>query len=104
MERHRLRFKTGVVAMIFFLCLMACSGSKMNQDNFEKIKTGMTLAEVKAILGEPADSSSIDVAVISGTTAMWKGEGITINIQFMNGKVIAKEFLKPGKEAPKPGQ
>jgi hypothetical protein len=35
---------------------------------------------------------------------MWKGEGITINIQFMNGKVIVKEFLKPGKEAPKPGQ
>ena len=35
---------------------------------------------------------------------MWKGGGITINIQFMNGKVIAKEFLKPGKEAPKSGQ
>jgi outer membrane protein assembly factor BamE (lipoprotein component of BamABCDE complex) len=49
---------------------MACSSAKMNQDNFEKIKTGMTLAEVKAILGEPADSSSIDVAVISGTTGM----------------------------------
>jgi hypothetical protein len=30
----------------------------------------MTLAEVKAILGEPADSSSIEVAVISGATAM----------------------------------
>jgi hypothetical protein len=34
----------------------------------------------------------------------WKGGGITINIQFMNGKVIAKEFLKSRKEAPKPGQ
>jgi len=83
---------------------MACSGAKINQENFDKIRTGMTLAEVKAILGEPADSSSIDVAVISGATAMWKGEGITINIQFLKGKVIAKEFLKPGKEAPKPGQ
>jgi hypothetical protein len=83
---------------------MACSGAKINQENFDKIKTGMTMAEVKAILGEPADSSSIDVAVISGATGMWKGEGITIDIQFMNGKVIAKEFLKPEKEAPKPGQ
>ena len=90
--------------MVFFLGLMACSGAKINQENFDKIKTGMTLAEVKAILGEPTDSFSIDVAVISGGNAMWKGEGITINIQFMNGKVIAKEFLKPGKEAPKPGQ
>jgi hypothetical protein len=26
-----------------------------------------------------------------------------INIQFMNGKVIAKELLKPGKEALRPG-
>ena len=104
MERHRLRFKTAAAAMVFFLGLMACSGAKINQENFDKIKTGMTLAEVKAILGEPADSSSIDVAVISGATAMWKGEGITINIQFMNGKVIAKELLKPGKEAPKTGQ
>ena len=104
MERHRLRFKTAAVAMVFFLGLMACSGARINQENFDKIKTGMTLAEVKAILGEPADSSSIDLAVVSGATAMWKGEGITINIQFMNGKVIAKEFLKPGKEAPKPGK
>ena len=104
MERHRLRFKTAAVAMVFALGIMACSGSKINQDNFEKIKTGMTLAEVKAILGEPADSSSIGAAGISGGTAMWKVEGISINIQFMNGKVIAKEFLKPGKEAPKPGQ
>ena len=104
MERHRLRFKTAAVAMGFALGLLGCSGAKINQENFDKIKTGMTLAEVKAILGEPTDSSSIDVAVISGATAMWKGEGITINIQFMNGKVIAKEFLKPGKEAPKPGQ
>ena len=83
--------------MVFFFCLMACSATKINQENFDKIKTGMTLAAVKAILGDPADSSSIDVAVFSGGTAMWQGEGITINIQFMNGKVIAKQFLKPGK-------
>ncbi len=103
MERHRLGFKTVAVATVFFLGLMACSGARINQENFNKIKTGMTLAAVKAILGEPADSSSIDMVVISGGTAMWKGDGITINIQFVNGKVIAKEFLKPGKEAPKPG-
>ena len=104
MERHRFRFMTAAMAMVFLLCLMACSGAKINQENFDKIKTGMTLAEVKAILGEPTDSSSIDVAVISSGTAMWKGEGIAISIQFMNGKVIAKEFLKPRKEAPKPGR
>ena len=55
MGRHRLRFKTAAVAMVFALGLMACSGAKITQENFDKIKTGMTLAEVKAILGEPAD-------------------------------------------------
>lgn len=104
MERHRLHFKTAAVATVFLLCLLACSGTKITQENFDKIKTGMTLAEVKAILGEPSDSSSVGLAGFSGATAMWQGEGATINVQFMNGKVIAKEFLKPGKEAPKRGQ
>ena len=104
MERHRLRFKTAAVAMVLLLGLMACSGARINQENFDNIKTGMTMAEVKAVLGEPTDASSVDVAGISGATAMWQGDGITINIQFMNGRVIAKELLKPGKEAPKPGQ
>jgi len=74
MARHRLRFKTAAVAIVFFLGLMACSGDKISQENFDKITTGMTLAEVKAILGEPADSSSIDMTVIAGATAMWKGK------------------------------
>ncbi len=104
MERHRLRFMAAMVAMVCLFCLTACSGTKINQENFDKIKTGMTMAEVKAILGEPADSSSIGAAGISGGSAVWKAEGIAINIQLVNGKVIAKEFLKPGKEAAKPGQ
>lgn len=102
--RQWLNFKTAAVAIVFALCLMACAGSKINQENFEKIKTGMTLAEVKAILGEPTESSSIDVAVFSGTTAVWKRKDITISIQFVNGKVIAKEFLKPGKEGQRLGK
>jgi hypothetical protein len=104
MKRQRLSFKMAALAMVFALGLMACSGSRVNQDNFDKIKTGMSLAEVRAILGEPADSSSIDAVVFSGASVIWKGEGITISIQFVNDKVIAKEFLKPGTEALKPGQ
>ena len=104
MKRQRLSFKMAALAFVFALGLMACSGSRVNQDNFDKIKTGMSLAEVRAILGEPTDSSSIDAVVFSGASVIWKGEGITISIQFVNDKVIAKEFLKPGTEATKPGQ
>jgi outer membrane protein assembly factor BamE (lipoprotein component of BamABCDE complex) len=83
-----------VLACAFFL--VAC-GSRINQDNFDKIQTGMTLAQVKVILGNPTESSSVDVAVFSGTVSKWKAGDVTITIQFVNGKVVAKQ-LAEGKE------
>ncbi|HSB70101.1 MAG TPA: outer membrane protein assembly factor BamE [Candidatus Methylomirabilis sp.] len=69
--------------------LLGC-GSKVTQENYAKIQSGMTQAEVKAILGEPTESSSIALGPVGGTTSTWKGSGGTITIQFMNDKVIAK--------------
>jgi hypothetical protein len=84
------------VALIIVTCmgLVACSGSNISQENFEKIQTGMHLAQVRAILGEPTESSSVDVAVFSGTASTWKAGDVTITIQFVNGKVVAKQFSK----------
>jgi len=76
------------------MSLVSCAGSKISQENFEKIQTGMSLAQVIAILGEPTESSSVDVAVFSGTVSKWQAEGVTITIQFVNGKVVAKQFSK----------
>ncbi len=76
------------------LCLLACAGSKINKENFDKIQTGMTQAEVQAILGEPTESESVDVTVFSGTASKWKYEDTTITIQFVNGKVVAKQFSR----------
>jgi hypothetical protein len=58
----------------------------------------MTLAQVKEILGEPTESSSVDVAVLSGTVSKWKQGDVTITIQFVNGKVVAKQFSKAKEE------
>jgi outer membrane protein assembly factor BamE (lipoprotein component of BamABCDE complex) len=85
-----------VALLVCTLCLAGC-GSRINQDNFEKIQTGMTLAQVKVILGNPTESSSVDVAVFSGTVSKWKAGDVTITIQFVNGKVVAKQLSK-GKE------
>jgi outer membrane protein assembly factor BamE (lipoprotein component of BamABCDE complex) len=84
------------VALCLAICmsLAACSSYKISQENFEKIKTGMALAQVTAILGEPTESSSVDVAVFSGTVSKWKAGDITIAIQFVNGKVVAKQLSK----------
>jgi hypothetical protein len=75
-------------------CLAACTPSRINQENYEKIQTGMTLAQVQAILGEPTEASSLDMAVFSGTVSKWKAGDVTISIQFVNGMVVAKQFSK----------
>jgi hypothetical protein len=82
-----------LVLVICALCLMAC-GSRINQENFEKIQTGMSMSQVTAILGEPTESSSVDVAVFSGTVSKWQKGDVTITVQFVNGKVVAKQLSK----------
>jgi outer membrane protein assembly factor BamE (lipoprotein component of BamABCDE complex) len=88
--------RLGVVAFSLVICmsLAACSGSKISQENFEQIHTGMTLAQVTAILGEPTEASSVDVAVFSGASSKWIKGDVTITIQFVNGKVVAKQLSK----------
>lgn len=88
----------GALCLAISLSLISCGGSKLTQENFEKIQTGMTLAQVQAILGEPTESSSVDVAVFSGTVSKWQQGEVTITIQFVNGKVVAKQFSKAKEE------
>jgi hypothetical protein len=83
------------------LCLCSCS-NRLTQENFDKVRTGMSEAEVKAILGEPTEAKSVDIGIFSGTTSTWKGKGVTITIQFVNGKVMLKEFSKPGLSSSRP--
>jgi len=82
------------LGMVICMSLVSCSGSKISQENFEKIQTGMALAQVQAILGEATESSSVDVAVFSGTVSKWRAGDVTITIQFLNGKVVAKQLSK----------
>jgi len=86
-----------VLVMVICMSLVSCSGSPISQENFEKIQTGMPLAQVTAILGPPTESSSVDVAVFSGTVSKWRAGDVTITIQFVNGKVVAKQFSKGDK-------
>jgi outer membrane protein assembly factor BamE (lipoprotein component of BamABCDE complex) len=86
-----------VLGLAICLSLMSCIGSPISQENFEKIQTGMSLAQVQAILGPPTESSSVDVAVFSGTVSKWKAGDVTITIQFVNGKVVAKQLSKGDK-------
>lgn len=83
----------------FFLTLsvifLVTSCSKITQSNFDKIKPNMTMQEVITILGEPSSSDSINIAGISGTSAVWQSHNAEINIQFLNNRVTIKVFNKP---------
>ena len=92
--RRLSQLRVVALGMVICMSLVSCGGSKISQENFEKIQTGMPLAQVLAILGEPTESSSVDVAVFSGTVSKWKAGDITLTIQFVNGKVVAKQFSK----------
>jgi len=82
-----------LLAFAAALALAACS--KINADNFNKIRDGMTQPEVQAILGEPTESSSIQVATLSGTSSTWAGKDALITVRFVGGKVVMKSFDKP---------
>lgn len=74
------------------LLLAACT--KVTQENFAKIREGMTEQEVNAILGSPTESSTKTVLGISGTSSKWVSGDTAITIRFVNGKVAVSSFDK----------
>jgi hypothetical protein len=77
------------------LLLFAAGCSKINQDNFARIRDGMSEQEVHALLGSPTESSSRSVLGLSGTPSKWVAQDAVITVQFVNGKVLLKSFDKP---------
>lgn len=72
------------------LVLAACA-SKLTEANLQKIHTGMTTDEVKAILGEPTTKESGSMLGISGTTYTYHTDTSDVKITFVNDKVMTTE-------------
>ena len=81
------------LAVVFALAAAACS--KVNEQNFAKVRDGMSEQEVHALLGSPTESSSVSVLGISGTSSKWIAKDAVVTVQFVNGKVRLKSFDKP---------
>lgn len=83
---------------LILICLVvlinACSMNKTTYNNFSKVQKQMTVEQVTKILGPPEDSLSLGFAGIGGTNLRWEDEIAKINVQFFNGKVVAKEYIK----------
>lgn len=66
------------------LCLLLAACSKVNQENYAKLKAGMTKAEVEALLGAPNECAG----AIGLTSCTWGDEKTSISVQYAADKVM----------------
>ncbi|MBM4074186.1 MAG: outer membrane protein assembly factor BamE [Planctomycetes bacterium] len=73
-----------LIALFVIMAFVGC-GSRLNVENFNRVKVGMTLEEVKQILGEPAGTYQ--------TIKTWQsGSSRSVTIEFDDqGKVVSKD-------------
>ena len=83
-------------ALAAALALLIAACSKVTQENYAKVRNGMTEQQVYAILGQPTEEASRDMFGMSATTAKWVSGDTVINIQFVGGKVVLRSFDQPG--------
>jgi len=67
------------------LCLLlsACT-DKLNQENYAKLKSGMTRTEVEQLLGKPTECSG----ALGFSSCTWGDQQKFISIQFGGDKVL----------------
>ena len=66
------------------LCIAISACSKINQENYSKLKAGMAKSEVESLLGSPTECSG----AIGLTSCTWGDEKAFISVQFAADKVM----------------
>lgn len=82
------------LAAVSILLMITACWSPVNRENFSRIESGMAEADVIALLGEPTETTSIDLGLFSGTAATWRHKDTVISVQFVNGKVQSKQLFR----------
>ncbi len=88
--------------MKIYLCLAmslvlagcgALASMSLTQANLDKIHNDMTPTEVKAILGDPAESTTEPIPIIGGTqtTYVYHGSSSSVTIIFKNDLMKEKQ-------------
>ena len=86
---------------ILLLALAGCS-SRLSQENFDKIRDGMSQKEVREILGEPVNAEGTSVLGISGGESVWRDDKTLITVHFLNDKVVSKRMSRADKKGTVP--
>lgn len=71
------------IALLSF-CVLLAACSKVNQENYAKLKAGMSKAEVEALIGEPKECAG----AIGLTSCTWGDEKASISVQYAGDKVM----------------
>ena len=78
-------------ALVLPLCLAVtgCGGGKsFSDDDFKKVKTGMSEKEVNDILGAPVGAKEVESPLGKMKTATWKSNGKDYAVAYTDGKVM----------------
>ena len=72
------------VIALLTLCVVLTACSKINQENYARLKAGMSKAEVEQLLGTPTECSG----ALGMTSCTWGNEKSFISVQYATGKVL----------------
>lgn len=70
--------------IVLAACVLLAACSKVNQENYSKLKAGMPKADVESLLGSPSECSG----AIGLTSCTWGDQKTFISVQFAGDKVM----------------
>ncbi|MCE5328354.1 MAG: hypothetical protein LLG01_18285 [Planctomycetaceae bacterium] len=81
-------------AVALFLAPAGCS--HVNSTNYNRVTTGMTIEQVKDILGDPQEVNSGGGEILgvgaSATNMVWRSGNKSITVVFVNNQVVSKSM------------
>jgi hypothetical protein len=78
------------LAAVLLLGLAACS--RVTADNYDRLQTGMTRAEVHALLGAPDKVSGGGIGRMTLMTEHWDGRKHAISVTYAGEKLAIKSI------------
>lgn len=83
------------------ILITGCEKSKVTAENFDKVKVGMSLSEVKALLGKSYEDETPSAGYNAGNTGLstsqateniyvWSSKDLKIILTVKDGKVVQK--------------
>ena len=91
---RRIHLLAGLLVAAFAVTLLVGCGGGISLENYDRIKNGMTKAEVEGILGkgEKQASAGLSIGNLTGNAEayVWKSGDKQITVNFVDGKVVLK--------------